>query len=45
MPECVCKTIPPQNDGDLAQMIEDEIQRSLAALTHLAVHPLILPDP
>lgn len=26
-------------------MIEDEIQRSLAALTHLAVHPLILPDP
>lgn len=26
-------------------MIEDEIQRSLTALTHLAVHPLILPDP
>ncbi|CAI1980948.1 hypothetical protein [Serratia marcescens] len=26
-------------------MIEDEIQRSLAALTHLAAYPLILPDP
>ncbi len=25
-------------------MIEDEIQRSLAALTHLAAYPLILPD-
>ena len=34
----------PQNDGDLARMIEDEIQRSLAALTHLAAYPLILPD-